>query len=322
MAFTPIDLPIQEILQTDFITDIAQIHNSNVLVLKDKIEDIINILEIDTVGITIGADNPINNLRTQNIIIQDGGFTYRSGIPSQIIAKLDKLGNGQSRFNVDNLEVDFNATLNNLTAASATFQNSLTSNGEAVFDSSIKYNESIIESSESIPCDFKFDGINQAAGRLTLTSTSRRNIYVTASCETALGAEQVWTGSSLNPSISTFGIYIDFDANNPPSPNTTFTIYLVDVVENSASSSIANQVNLSAVPFVFKSGLNISTGNTPIILHNDLDALGLSLGINPSSADPLTNQITNCGSNITINYILSNSVDKLILRSLVGVEVF
>jgi hypothetical protein len=322
MAFTPIDLPIQEILQTDFITDIAQIHNSNVLILKDKIEDIINILEIDTVGITIGADTPINNLRTQNIIIQDGGFTFQSGIPTQIIAKLDKLGNGQSRFNVDNLEVDINANLNNLTANSATFQNSLTSAGDATFNSKVKYDASIIESSESVSCNFKFDGINEANGRLNLTSTSRRNIYVTASCETALGAEQIWTGSSLNPSITTFSLYIDFDANNPPSPNTTFTIYLVDVVENSASSSISNQINLSGIPFTFNSGLNISTGNTPIILHNDVSALGLNLGINPSSSNPLNNQITNCGSNITINYILSNSVDKLILRSLVGVEVF
>jgi len=322
MAFTPIDLPIQEILQSDFITDIAQIHNSNVLILKDKIEDIVNILEIDTNNISIGTDNPINNIRTQNIVIQDGGFVFQTGTPNQIIAKLQKLGNGQSSFNVDNLSVDFIAQLNDLQVNDLTVSNSLTASGALTATSTLTYNESIIESTEKIACDFEFDGVNQALGRLVLTSTSRRNIYVTAKCETVLGPTQIWDGSALNPSISTFDLFIDFDTNNPPAANATFTIYLVDVVENSANVSIANQINLATLPFLVKSGLNLSTGSTQIILHNDLDALGFSLGINPSSSNPLNNQITNTGSNVTLNYLIDNSIDKLIIRSLVGMEVF
>lgn len=322
MAFTPIDLPIQEILQSDFITDIAQIHNSNVLILKDKIEDIVNILEIDTNSISIGTDNPINNVRTQNIVIQDGGFVFQTGVPNQIIARLLKLGNGQSSFNVDNLSVDFIAQINDLQVNDLTVSDSLTSSGSLTASSTFSFNESIVESTEKIVCDFEFDGVNQALGKIVLTNTSRRNIYVTAKCETALGPTQVWDGSALNAGISSFNLYIDFDLNNPPVANTTFTIYLVDVVENSANVSISNQINIATLPFVVKAGLNLSTGSSQIILHNDLDALGFSLGINPASANPLNNQITNLGSNVTLNYLIDNSIDKLIVRSLVGMEVF
>ena len=34
MPFSPVDVPIQEMLQSDFIVDLAQIHNTNVLLLK------------------------------------------------------------------------------------------------------------------------------------------------------------------------------------------------------------------------------------------------------------------------------------------------
>jgi hypothetical protein len=322
MAFTPIDLPIQEILQSDFITDIAQIHNSNVLILKDKIEDVVNILEIDTNSISIGTDNPINNIRTQNVVIQDGGFIFQTGIPNQIIARLIKLGNGQSSLNVDNLSVDFIAQISDLQVNDLTVSNSLTTTGNLTASSTLIYNESIVESTEKIACDFQFDGINQALGRVVLTNTSRRNIYITAKCETVLGPTQIWDGSALNPGISSFSLFIDFDANNPPAVNTTFTIYLVDVVENSANVSIANQVNLASLSFTVKPGLNLATGSNPIILHNDLDNLGFSLGINPLSSNPLNNQITNLGSNVTLNYLIDYSIDKLIVRSLVGMEVF
>jgi hypothetical protein len=322
MAFTPIDLPIQEILQSDFITDIAQIHNSNVLILKDKIEDVVNILEIDTNSISIGTDNPINNIRTQNVVIQDGGFIFQTGIPNQIIARLIKLGNGQSSLNVDNLSVDFIAQISDLQVNDLTVSNSLTTTGNLTASSTLIYNESIVESTEKIACDFQFDGINQALGRVVLTNTSRRNIYITAKCETVLGPTQIWDGIALNPGISSFSLFIDFDANNPPAVNTTFTIYLVDVVENSANVSIANQVNLASLSFTVKPGLNLATGSNPIILHNDLDNLGFSLGINPLSSNPLNNQITNLGSNVTLNYLIDNSIDKLIVRSLVGMEVF
>ena len=49
-----------------------------------------NTFEMDINTISIGVDNPINNINTQNVIIQDGGFIFQTGIPNQIIAKLEK----------------------------------------------------------------------------------------------------------------------------------------------------------------------------------------------------------------------------------------
>ena len=57
MAFTPVSIPIQEILLSDFVTDIASISNTNDLLLKDKIEDLINVLEIDLNTISIDTSN-------------------------------------------------------------------------------------------------------------------------------------------------------------------------------------------------------------------------------------------------------------------------
>jgi hypothetical protein len=46
MPFTPISLPIQQILMTNFVTDIATITNANTLLLQAKLEDLINDLRM------------------------------------------------------------------------------------------------------------------------------------------------------------------------------------------------------------------------------------------------------------------------------------
>jgi hypothetical protein len=71
MAFSPISLPIQEILLSNFVVDIATISNANDLILKDKVEDLINNLEIDLNGLSIGSDNPINYVKARTFIVQD-----------------------------------------------------------------------------------------------------------------------------------------------------------------------------------------------------------------------------------------------------------
>ena len=57
MAFSPVSLPIQEILLTNFVTDIATISNANDLLLQDKLEDLINLMEIDLNTLAI-VDSP------------------------------------------------------------------------------------------------------------------------------------------------------------------------------------------------------------------------------------------------------------------------
>ena len=170
MAFTPVNLPIQEILQTDFIVDIAQIHNSNVLLLKDKLEDIINNFEIDSTSLSIGTDNPINKLNTTDIVIQDGGLIFQTGIPNQIIARLSKNVSSESVLNIDNLTVDNSVSTNILTANTIDVSGVANFSGLSTFTDSLKYESSLIESKENVTVLVEKIGFD-AIGTLTLTNT-------------------------------------------------------------------------------------------------------------------------------------------------------
>jgi hypothetical protein len=323
MAFSPIDLAIQEILQSDFIVDIAQIHNSNVLILKDKIEDLINTLEIDINTISIGVDNPINNIKTQNIVIQDGGWIYQTGIPNQVIASLTKDSNGFSVLKVDYLNIDFEINSDIIESNSLVINNSLISNSESVFNGKITYDSSLVESKETVTANLEFNGIDTAVARIRLTDTSKRNIYVTLSAETNLGATQVWNGSSFTAGLNNIKIYLDLDANSPLTPNTSFTVYLADVIENSAGSGITSFINLANFPVTLRAGENLSAGSVQILLHNDFELSGLKLGINPASTNILSSSITSYSSNATFNYIVDASTnDRFIITSVSGMEVF
>ncbi len=138
MAFSPVDIPIQEMLQSDFIVDLAQIHNSNVLLLKDKVEDLINTFEMDINTASIGVDNPINNLKSQNIVLQDGGFILQTGVPNQIIARLSVNGSSESVLNVDNITIDSTLDSNSSTTNPLTVNTSLSVTGRSEFSGSAK----------------------------------------------------------------------------------------------------------------------------------------------------------------------------------------
>jgi hypothetical protein len=321
MAFTPIDIPIQEILQTDFVVDIAQIHNSNVLLLKDKLEDLINNFEIDTTTISIGSDNPINSLRTTDIIIQDGGFILQTGIPNQIISRLSKNGSDESVLNVDHLTVDLDIQADSMTVNDIIIANSTSLNGATTIVNSLQYNESIIESKESVSVTMTKESSgpynNMATGTLTLTNTSKKNIYVTLEAETAVGATQVWTGAGFNGTITAFPLIVDFDAVNPPAANTTFTIHIVDVIENSGSVSIITQVNTNNTNVNIDAGTNQSTAN-PILLQYDLATAGDLLGVNTT-----TDEFKQYGQNVTFNYIIDNVLnDRLMITSKEGLTIY
>ncbi len=326
MAFSPINLTIQEILQTDFITDLAQIHNSNVLILKDKLEDLINNFEIDINTISIGVDNPINNINTQNVILQDGGFIFQTGIPNQIIARLEKNGNDESVLNVDHLNVDLITSMDDITVNSLTVNDSVSSLGPVVLSNTLKYDSSITESKETVNVDVEYiPASTYAEGRLTLTDTSRKNIYVNMNCETAPGVSQVYDvpGTSLNPLITEFVLYVDFDVNSPPAQNMTFTIYLIDIIENTAGASISNAVNVIFLPFRIDAGLNLATGSTQILLHSDFTFQNLFLGVTATNSNIHAQAISEYGANATFNYIIdANTNDRLMLNSYTGMEIY
>lgn len=314
MAFTPVDLPIQEMLQTDFIVDLSQIHNSNVLLLKDKVEDIINNFEIDVNSISIGTDNAINSIKTQDAVIQDGGIIFQTGIPNQIIARLSKNGNNESVFNVDHLTVDLDIVANSLDINDVTINTSAVFDGEVTFNESISYKSAIVESKENVEVLLEFDTVNKAIGTITLTNTSKRNIYVTLAAEANLGFTQVWNGAIINALIADFILNVDFDVNNPPAENTTFTIHIVNVIENSGQSSIISSVTSSSIPVSIQAGTNNSTA-TQILLHYDLATSGDKLAISPAD-------LQEYGSNATFNYIKDqNTNDRLIITSMVAFNI-
>lgn len=325
MAFSPVSLPIQEILLTNFVTDIATISNANDLLLQDKLEDLINLFEVDLNTLSIGTDNPINYVRAESFIIQDTGFTFQTGTPTQIIAKLEKNANTQSVLTVDNINNNLVIDTDSLVANDVTINDSLTIGAQTVANATIQYNASIIESKESVLLDLvKSNAGTEAVARLTLTSTSRRNIFVKLRASTSPTLNFVYDGvSAFAPSITSLELYIDFDANNPPAQNTPFTIYIVDIV-SSASASIVAAANSGNLPLKIKSGTNLNT-STPILLHANTG----NVGVNPASTNFAGSAVLNSnvhrqyGHNISLFYILDESLDdRLIINGMVGMEFF
>ena len=323
MAFTPVSLPIQEILLTNFVTDIASISNANSLLLKDKLEDVVNLLEIDLTAISIGTDTAINSIKTKNVIIQETGLIFQTGTPNQIIARLEKNSSTQSVFTVDKINVNIDIDTDSIVANSVTVNDALISNGPTLLTSSLEFSAQLIESKETVTATLTNTG-PIAEARITLTSGSKKNILVKLSAVTSPNLNYVYDGvSAFAGGITKFVLYVDFDAVNPPAQNSTFTISFVDIVENITSTSILTEVNGNNMPVVISGGQNLSALPTPvpIYLHDGT----YDIGVNPISTNPILNSniISYYGNNATFLYILDeNTDDRLIVTSTVGMEFF
>lgn len=317
MAFLPVSLPIQEILLTNFVTDIATISNSNDLLLQAKLEDLINNLEIDITNLSIGTDNAINYIKTQSVIIQDQGFIYQTGNPNQIIAKLEKNISNQSIFTVDILNVNSIAGLSQVTLNDLTVNTSLTIDGATTFNNPVTVNSSFIESKEVVTVDLESNS-PEAKATITLSNTSRQNIFVRLKATTAPTLNPVYTGTVISPGLTNIALYIDFDATNPPAQNTVFTIHILDIVEATTQTSIISAVNTATLPLRIKPGVNQST-STNIVLHNNSN----SVGVNPASTVTPNKTVAQYGNNATFEYIIDQTLlDRLIIKSMVAMELF
>ena len=306
MAFTPVNIPVQEILETDFVVDLRVASNANALLLKDSIEDLINNLEIDVNTLSIGTDNPINYLRTDSIIIEDTGFVFQTGFPAQIIASLTKNGSNQSILNVDILTVDSSFQADALTSNSVVVADSLTSNGILTLNAPLDVQSSVSESRESITAVLS-DNAGVAEATVTLTSTSRQNIYLTLDADTSVYN----TFGGLVGGITDIRVIIDFDATNPPIQNTEFTICLVNIKEEGQlpTTSIISDINTALLPFTIEAGTNQSTGN-PIILHSGTTVLDITAG-----------SLAEYNSLASFLYILDiNTDDRLMINSTVNMN--
>ena len=321
MAFTPVSLPIQEILLSDFVTDIASISNTNDLLLKDKLEDLINIFEMDLNTISIGTDNPINYVKAGTVIAQGTGFVFQTNAPVQVISKIEKNVSNESVFTIDRINANLSIDSDEFTANDLTVNTTLVSDGAATFNSSITSNGQFIESKETVILNLTKTSATEASARLTLTSSSRKNIFVTLKATTAPTLNPVYDGvSAITAGIIVLSLYVDFDSANPPAPNSSFNIYVVDVTEEFSSTTIIPAVTSGGIPFVIEGGTNLNAAPTaPIILHDNIS----QVGTNPSSTVVGNNQLTQYGQNASLLYIVDqNSDDRLVITGLVGMEFF
>lgn len=303
MAFTPVDIPTQEILETDFVVDLRVISNANSLLLKDALEDLINNLEIDVNTLSIGTDTPINFIRTDNIIIEDTGFVFQTGSPTQVISSLTKNGSDQSVLNVDILSVDDTFQADALSANSITVSNTIVNNGTTTLNAPLDIQSAVSESRESITAVLT-ENATIAEATITLSSTSRQNIHLTLDADSS-----VYTGGGLVGIISEFKVIIDFDAINPPTQNTKFNICLVNIKEQGQlpTTSIIADINTAVLPFSVEAGVNQSTA-APIILHSGSTSLTIATGL-----------IEEYNSLFSLLYILDiNTDDRLMINSAVN----
>jgi len=306
MAFTPVDIPTQEILETDFVVDLRVISNANTLLLKDALEDLINNLEIDVNTLSIGTDTPISYIRTDSVIMEDTGFVLQTGSPVQVISSLTKNGSDQSVLNVDILTVDDSFQADALSANSITAANSFTNNGTTTLNAPLDIQSSVSESRESITAVLT-DNATVAEATVTLSSTSRQNIYITLDADSS-----VYTGGGLVGTISEIKVIIDFDAANPPAQNTKFNICLVNIKEQGQlpTTSIISDINTASLPFSIEAGTNQSTAAS-IILHSGTTSLGIAAGT-----------IAEYNSLFSMLYILDiNTDDRLMINSAVNMVI-
>ena len=330
MAFSPVSLPLQEILMSDFIPDIGSKSNANDLLIQDLLEDLINNLEIDLNTLSIGTANAINYIRATSVIMEETGFIFQTGTPSAIIARLSKNGNNESVLNVDKLTVDIDIDAEILDVNTLTITDSATVNGPAVFNDTVEVTSGSIQSKETVIAELVklTPAATVATAELTLTAGSNQNIFVTLRASTAPSTDFVYDGISAFGVITEFQLVLNFDANVPPALNQEFTIYIVDVVD-AGNNSIMNFVATETIPIKIKPGENLNaTPIVPIVLHNGLGA-GLDIGINPLSTTLNASQVLQSnipsiyGANISFLYILDQDMnDRLLIKSTIGMEFF
>jgi hypothetical protein len=318
MAFSPISLAINEILLTNYVTDIATISNANSLILKDKIEDIVNTLEIDPIAISIGTDNPINYLKTKSLILQDTGIIFQKTGPTATIASLVKNSSGESVFNIDNLNVNIETVMDAVEVNSITVNDTATIDAAVTMNGVTNFNNAVIESKETVVLDLTKASSTEAAATLVLSNTSKQNILVKLKATTAPTLNPVYDGSAISTGITEITLNIDFDATNPPAENTKFTITIVDVVNEAQTFSIISAITTAQLPVLLIGGTNQSNSGS-ITIYNGSD----SVGINPASTIFGNNQIVEYGNTVNLFYIKDASADdRLLVQGLVGMEIF
>jgi len=135
MAFSPISLPTQQILETTYVSDMRLILNTNSELFKNKLETLVNNLMIDLDSNTIGIDAsggavPVTKIKTKSLFIQgpDGKFAFSNGTASPLIEFSSISNNSIGLIKAGALQVS---------SAQGITTTSITANGAVAFNSSV-----------------------------------------------------------------------------------------------------------------------------------------------------------------------------------------
>jgi len=272
MAFNTVEIPIDEILDTDFYPEVATKSNANFALVKDQIEALLNGFEIDIAAGKIGVDTPVNTIRVKNLIVENGTVLFTKTGPSQTLFSVIIDGSNESLMNVDKLVADTSLTSAALTVTGASSTQTLTVSDDATFSKSSSFVFSQAEDYEETQVALTYDS-GWAVGTVNLTSASRRNIFLTLTINGELLIYNPGT-SSWNGSLNGIKLYVKVDGTAPVEKGQQFNLFLAKI--------------LSGTTQIFQSWTTFANSNTKFVyLYPDTTTgQSVAFGNNNPGANP------------------------------------
>jgi hypothetical protein len=229
MAFVALSLSTQEILETTYVSDMRIISNSNVGLLKSKLEDLINNLKIDLSDKKIGVDpdstlTPLTELKTRVLTIQNGQLYFKNvnGTADLIKFETETVNSALvGKITTGTLVVNSSITSAGLAiSGTSTFTGAITANGQSNLAGSVNITGSFSNSKEDVTKNLvAVSGANRAKAEVTLTATSKSLIILT------LDASSFYSGSAFQSTITDgIDIVLINDTNSPIRPGQEFKI--------------------------------------------------------------------------------------------------
>lgn len=292
MAFTQLTLQIDTIMQSDFVPDAFTKANSNFVEIQSIVEDLVNQLEIDLTNKKIGTDNPINLLRTENIILKGGTLVYQSSVGTQV-ASLTLNGSNESIFNVDHLVIDSSITTASISASGLSAITNLTVSGTSAFSGKSTFTISPAYTPQTVPVELVYNtSTNYAEGEIILTNSSRKHSYLELVCDAA-----TYSAGAFNPLINGIKLKITLHVSTPPVDGSELMLALYRLVSGST--------NITATYAALSKPMDLIPNSLLAIQDNAPGTLG----------SPIRFENVGLRSNITFAKNTFNSQSRLIIIS-------
>jgi hypothetical protein len=279
MAFVALSLSTQEILETTYVSDMRIISNSNVGLLKSKLEDLINNLKIDLSDKKIGVDpdstlTPLTELKTRVLTIQNGQLYFKNvnGTADLIKFETETVNSALvGKITTGTLVANSSITSAGLAiSGTSTFTGAITANGQSNLAGSVNITGSFSNSKEDVTKNLvAVSGANRAKAEVTLTATSKSLIILT------LDASSFYSGSAFQSTITDgIDIVLINDTNSPIRPGQEFKIMVRAITYTTGGTT----THVSGTYETFAAA-NSATHKIRIIGQNfaimDQDAVGL-----------------------------------------------